>query len=224
MNYSQLLSHASELGISKKLIEIWIPEDKFVDAELSGQSLSITRESDPFFGMAFGPEPIIDKRWTHFSCTRTTPKRITEHVPLSGQWDAYGIKTKSFNVEYQVLANHNAINYFIESHAPKLSIRAENQEVVAWIGISDVALGAICKWESGAHVLSAIAVAENQRGKGFGKLITQALIDYAFNNGISYVALGVMARNEAAIATYKSIGFELLGQFNSFDTGAEGGT
>ena len=224
MKYKELLDCASKLGISNKLITIWIPEDKYVDAHFSGDSLSITRESDPFYGMAFGPSPLIDSRWTHFSCTRSTPKAITENVPLSGQWDAYGIETESFEVKYKVLNDFAEIDSFIEAHAPQSSIRADDKEVVAWIGIEKVALGAICKWESGAHVLSAIAVAEDKRGKGYGKSVTKALIDYAFKNGIDYLALGVWAKNDAAIATYKSIGFELLGQFNSFDTGAEGGT
>jgi ribosomal protein S18 acetylase RimI-like enzyme len=224
VNYKELLECASKLGISIKLITIWIPEDKYVDAHFSEDSLSITRESDPFFGLAFGPKPKIDSRWTHFSCTRTTPKTITQHVPLSGQWDAYGIATRSFDIKYNILKDFESINSFLEAHAPQSSIRAADPEVIAWIGIGEVALGAICKWESGAHVLSAIAVAENQRGKGFGKQITEALIDYAFENGIDYLALGVWAKNDAAIATYKSIGFEQLGQFNSFDTGAEGGT
>ena len=98
MKYKELLDCASKLGISNKLITIWIPEDKYVDAHFSGDSLSITRESDPFYGMAFGPSPLIDSRWTHFSCTRSTPKAITENVPLSGQWDAYGIETKNFDI------------------------------------------------------------------------------------------------------------------------------
>ena len=224
MKYNELLECASKLGFSNKLITIWIPEDKYVDAHFSEDSLSITRESDPYYGMAFGPTPLIDPRWTHFSCTRSTPKAITAHVPLSGQWDAYGIKTKIFDVQYKVLSNHAEINSFIEAHAPQSSIRADDKEVIAWVGIENVALGAICKWESGAHVLSAIAVAKDQRGKSYGKLVTKALIDYAFKNGIDYLALGVWAKNDAAIATYKSIGFEQLGQFNSFDTGAEGGT
>ena len=114
------------------------------------------------------------------------------------------------------MKDHKFIDIFLEKHAPQSSIRADDQEVVAWIGIEDLALGAICKWESGAHVLSAIAVAENERGKGLGKEITKALIDYAYKSGIPYLALGVWAKNEPAIATYKSIGFVLLGQFNSF--------
>ena len=54
------------------------------------------------------------------------------------------------------------------------------------------------------------------RGQGLGKQITKALVTEAFKRGIDYVALGVMAKNEAAIATYKSVGFEELGKFNTF--------
>lgn len=216
MKFKELLQIAEEIGINRHLIEVWIPEEKFVEAEISGDSLSITRQSETFYGMAFGSNPFIDKRWSAFSCTRKTPKEITAKFKLDGQWDAYGIQTRKFEVEYQVLKDHKAIDSFLEKHAPQSSIRADDKEVIAWIGISDIALGAICKWESGAHVLSAIAVAENARGKGFGKKITEALIDYAYKSGINYLALGVWAKNEPAIATYKSIGFVLLGQFNSF--------
>lgn len=216
MKFNELLQKVEEIGIQTELIEVWIPEDKFVDAKFSGDSLSITRQSEPFYGMAFGSNPIIDKRWSAFSCTRKTPKEITAKYKLDGQWDAYGIETRKFDVEYQILKDHKFIDIFLEKHAPQSSIRADDQEVVAWIVIEDLALGAICKWESGAHVLSAIAVAENERGKGLGKEITKALIDYAYKSGIPYLALGVWAKNEPAISTYKSIGFVLLGQFNSF--------
>ena len=217
MNFEQLLDAASKQGISPKLIEIWIPKEKFIDAVIQGNSLSITRIDDPFYGMAFGPEPYIDARWTHFSCTRSTPKSKTSQFKLDGQWDAYGIETKEFDVSYEILKDPEAIDTFIETHAPQSSIRARDKEVVAWVGISNIALGAICKWESGGYVLSAIVVAEEFRGEGFGKKITSALVDRAKQMGIDYVALGVWAKNGAAIATYKAVGFELLGQFNSFE-------
>ena len=131
MKYNELLECASKLGFSNKLITIWIPEDKYVDAHFSEDSLSITRESDPYYGMAFGPTPLIDPRWTHFSCARSTPKEITAHVPLSGQWDAYGIETKSFEVKYKVLNDFTEIDSFIEAHAPQSSIRADDKELIS---------------------------------------------------------------------------------------------
>ena len=88
---------------------------------------------------------------------------------------------------------------------------------MTWVGIDGVALGAICKWESGGHVLSAIVVDQNLRGKGLGKQITKALITEAHKRGVKYVALGVMAKNQSAIATYQKVGFEELGKFNTFN-------
>ena len=217
MNFEQLLDAATKLGISTKLIEIWIPKAKFVDAIIEGSSLSVTRLDDPFYGMAFGPNPLIDTRWKHFSCTRSTPKSVTSQFKLDGQWDSYGMETINFDLDYQILRDLESVDSFIETHAPQSSIRARDEEVVAWAGIPNIALGAICKWESGGYVLSAIVVAEEFRGQGFGKKITCALVDHAKRIGIDYVALGVWAKNDAAIATYKSVGFELLGQFNSFE-------
>ena len=88
---------------------------------------------------------------------------------------------------------------------------------MTWVGIEGVALGAICKWESGGHVLSAIVVDRKFRGKGLGKQITKVLITEAHRRGINYVALGVMAKNQPAIATYQKVGFEELGKFNTFN-------
>ena len=216
MNFEELLTSASKLSINREFIDIWIPRAKFVDAIFDSDSLSITRVDDPYFGFGFGPRPYLDPKWSSFTITRSTPKDITAAFKLIGQWDAYGIQTSNFNIEYQILENKKEINRLIESNAPELSIRAEDNEVVTWVGIEGVALGAICKWESGGHVLSAIVVDRKFRGKGLGKQITKVLITEAHRRGINYVALGVMAKNQPAIATYQKVGFEELGKFNTF--------
>ena len=217
MNFEELLTSASKLSINREFIDIWIPRAKFVDAIFDSESLSITRVDDPYFGFGFGPRPYLDPKWSSFTITRSTPKDITAAFKLIGQWDAYGIQTSNFNIEYQILENKKEINRLIESNAPELSIRAEDNEVVTWVGIEGVALGAICKWESGGYVLSAIVVDQNLRGKGLGKQITKALITEAHKRGVKYVALGVMAKNQSAIATYQKVGFEELGKFNTFN-------
>lgn len=217
MNFNELLIAADKLSISKKFIEIWLPKSKFVDAKTDGESLSITRIDNPYFGFGFGPNPKIDHRWSSFALTRSTPKSLTQNFKLAGQWDAYGIETKNFQVSYEVITDFEIINSLIEKNAPELSIRAEDDEVLAWVAIDQTAVGAICEWESGGHVLSAIVVSKEQRGQGLGKKVTKALISECFKRGINYVALGVMAKNEAAIATYKSVGFEELGRFNTFN-------
>ena len=228
VDFDHLVSAAEKLGIDRALIEIWIPRSEFVKAVVDGENLSITRRAEPFFGWAFGRSPIIDPEWPEFAVNRSTPKEKTSGFTLQGQWDAYGIHTHAIDSldensyeenSYELLHDHDEINAVIEAHAPELSIRAEDSEVVAWIGIrkdSVVALGALCRWESGFHVLSAIVVATSERGKGLGRRITESLVDYSYKNGINYVALGVRADNEAAIATYNRIGFKKLNEFNTF--------
>ncbi|NDE51289.1 MAG: hypothetical protein EB029_03450, partial [Actinobacteria bacterium] len=67
MNFDQLLEAAQVRDVSTELIETWIPRSKFVSAECDESSLSITRVSKPWYGMAFGPSPKIDSRWNEFS-------------------------------------------------------------------------------------------------------------------------------------------------------------
>jgi len=60
------------------------------------------------------------------------------------------------------------------------------------------------------HVTN-IAIAEEHRGKGYGRELTQALMQYAANLGIAYVTLEVRRSNERAQNLYKSLGFVSVG-------------
>ncbi|MBQ2701041.1 MAG: ribosomal protein S18-alanine N-acetyltransferase [Clostridia bacterium] len=60
------------------------------------------------------------------------------------------------------------------------------------------------------HVTN-IAIAEDYRGKGYGRALTQALMQYASNLGITYVTLEVRRSNERAQNLYKSLGFVSVG-------------
>jgi ribosomal protein S18 acetylase RimI-like enzyme len=187
VHFDEAVKVAQKLKIHPAMIEIWVPRSEFVRAFVDDQNLSITRRSETFFGWAFGPNPTFDKDWRECAVTRSTPRDKTSHLKLISQWDAYGIETRqlqdSMHRSYEVLTDHDEINSLIEKNAPELSIRADDSEVVAWIGLrsgSLVALGALCQWESGFHVLSAIVVKTEERGRGLGRKITEALVDYAF--------------------------------------------
>ena len=56
------------------------------------------------------------------------------------------------------------------------------------------------------HVTN-IAVAQAYRGLGFGRLVTQALMQYAANLGVRYLTLEVRQSNETAKRLYASLGF-----------------
>ncbi|MBR6185729.1 MAG: ribosomal protein S18-alanine N-acetyltransferase [Clostridia bacterium] len=61
-----------------------------------------------------------------------------------------------------------------------------------------------------AHVTN-IAVREDERGRGYGKALTQALLQYAANLGVCYTTLEVRRSNERAKRLYQSLGFEYVG-------------
>lgn len=61
-----------------------------------------------------------------------------------------------------------------------------------------------------AHVTN-IAILEKERGNGYGKALTQALLQYAANLGVSYTTLEVRRSNERAQRLYQSLGFEYVG-------------
>lgn len=56
-----------------------------------------------------------------------------------------------------------------------------------------------------------VAVTPSERGKGLGKAITAALMQYAANLGVQYMTLEVRKSNLVAQSLYQSLGFQTLG-------------
>ena len=83
---------------------------------------------------------------------------------------------------------------------------------------------------AGAHIIldeghiTNIAVLEPFRGRGIGRKITEALLQYASNLGASYLTLEVREHNERAQALYRSLGFIKVGVRKKYydDTGEDG--
>lgn len=61
-----------------------------------------------------------------------------------------------------------------------------------------------------AHITN-IAVFKEQRGRGIGKELTAALLQYAANLGVVYTTLEVRRSNEVAQNLYKKLNFEYVG-------------
>ncbi len=57
-----------------------------------------------------------------------------------------------------------------------------------------------------------IAVEESERGKGTGRLLTQALLQYVSNLGAAYATLEVRVSNARAQHLYASLGFVSVGK------------
>ena len=61
-----------------------------------------------------------------------------------------------------------------------------------------------------SHITN-IAIAESERGFGYGRQLTEALMQYLSNLGAAYATLEVRRSNERAQNLYKSLGFIGLG-------------
>lgn len=61
-----------------------------------------------------------------------------------------------------------------------------------------------------SHITN-IAIAEKERGNGYGRVLTQALMQYLSNLGAAYATLEVRKSNIRAQNLYKSLGFIALG-------------
>lgn len=56
-----------------------------------------------------------------------------------------------------------------------------------------------------------IAICQEERGRGYGRKLTQALLQYAANLGAAYITLEVRRSNERAQRLYKGLGFISVG-------------
>lgn len=56
-----------------------------------------------------------------------------------------------------------------------------------------------------------VAISEKERGKGFGKQLTRALLQYAANLSVQYVTLEVRRSNLRAQQLYADLGFVAVG-------------
>ena len=62
-----------------------------------------------------------------------------------------------------------------------------------------------------SHITN-IAIAEALRGQGYGRKLTEGLMQYLSNLGAAYATLEVRVSNERAQSLYKSLGFVSVGK------------
>ena len=74
-----------------------------------------------------------------------------------------------------------------------------------------------------SHITN-IAIREDQRGHGYGRLLTQALLQYLSNLGAAYATLEVRISNIRAQRLYASLGFVTVGKRKRYyeDNGEDG--
>lgn len=79
------------------------------------------------------------------------------------------------------------------------------------VGGEPVAVGKRYTFDGGSY-LSSIGTRPGRQGRGYGSLVTEALVRDAIAAGSRYVYLGVRTHNDRAIALYRRAGLEILGE------------
>ena len=124
---------------------------------------------------------------------------IVRRMTLNDVDDVHRIEADSFTTPWSRGAFEDELT---ENKCARYLVAVSNGEIVAYAGAWMVL--------DECHITN-IAVRSDKRGKGFGRLVTQSLIQYATNLGASFVTLEVRRSNLTAQSLYRSLGFLQVG-------------
>lgn len=113
------------------------------------------------------------------------------------------------------------ISHFLQQASPRASAMPGDPEIAFWVvhrdgegALNAVAAGS--EWQSGAKVIVSVAVREDSRRQGLGRIVTQVACSEWFGRGADFVALGVRSSNAGAVALYQQLGFDSMREWTSF--------
>lgn len=201
------------------LFKFWIPKEKFVELLIDESGISICREDNGRFVFALGKRAPLKPEWSRISFERSSSwlKELTKYE--KNEWEAYSLDVPSeLRLELTQEPEDEDIADFLEEHGPDLSVSPGNPEIVRWSSIrSDSGelegVAAICKWQSGEHVVASVATHSARRNQGLGKKLMRVVSKELATLGIKQVCLGVTSSNLGAVKLYQNIGYEKLFDF-----------
>ena len=228
MTSSSIKDHQQVLALLRdnpKYLEIfstYAPAHKFIEAVVKpeGFSFSVNDEDGSRFTMALGPDPIIldgDEIATSRGVQMDSNKFKTQ-----ASWDLYSIDTENFSSCDPAIQSkcEQEIDNFLKTHARKSSVWPGNEEVLFWGELREqgllVATGALVQWRTGQVMFASIATHSDYRSKGLAQKLVSQMLGNASRRGISHVGLGVFAQNASAKRAYEKVGFNLIGEFTSY--------
>lgn len=229
MTSSSIKSHQQVLALlseNPKYLEIfstYAPAHKFIEAVVNTDSFSfsVNDEDGSIFAMALGANPVIldgDEIATSRKVAMDSGK-----YKRQVSWDLYSIDTKGFERFDPAIesTNYAEIDNFLKTHARKSSVWPGNEEVLFWGEIRDqeqlVATGALVQWRTGQVVFASIATHSDYRSKGLAQRLVSQMLGNASRNGRTHVGLGVFSENASAKRAYEKVGFNLIGEFTSYE-------
>ena len=150
------------------------------------------------------------------------PKAVAQKMKFEDPRDVVWMRRthpfppKSVSPNVEIVTDGSAdseIQRLLQLSAPDSSVWPGNPEIMFWTVVRKsekeiVGAAAGVKWQTGANVVSSVAVAESARRKGFGSLVTSVTAQELFARGAETVNLGVRATNRGALAMYTALGFD----------------
>jgi ribosomal protein S18 acetylase RimI-like enzyme len=221
-DHQQVLALLNENPKYLEIFSTYAPAHKFIEAIVKpdGFSFSVNDEDGSRFTMALGPDPVIldgDEIATSRGLQMDSRKYKTQ-----ASWDLYSINTENFSSCDPVIESNNdqEIEDFLKTHARKSSVWPGNEEVLFWGELREqgllVATGALVQWRTGQVMFASIATHSDYRSKGLAQKLVSQMLGNASRSGISHVGLGVFAQNVSAKRAYEKVGFNLIGEFTSY--------
>jgi ribosomal protein S18 acetylase RimI-like enzyme len=221
-DHQQVLALLSDNPKYLEIFSTYAPAHKFIEAVVKpeGFSFSVNDEDGSRFSMALGSNPVVldgDEIATSRGLQMDSQRYKTQV-----SWDLYSIDTESFQTFEPAIesSDYSEIDNFLKTHARKSSVWPGNEEVLFWGEIRDqgllVATGALVQWRTGQVMFASIATHSDYRSKGLAQRLVSQMLGNATRSGITHVGLGVFSENTSAKRAYEKVGFNLIGEFTSY--------
>ena len=221
-DYSTVLNLLQDRKHDLETFSTYSPSNRFIEAVVTDDSLSfsVKDEYGSIFAMALGQSPEI------LECDRLATSRGVKvdesRFKHQSDWDFYSIDTDRFFAaeSADVAIDGEEIGAFLKEHAANSSVWPGDPEVLFWgeirTGNKLVAIGALVQWRTGQVMFASIATHIDHRGKGLAQTLVRQMLARVAKNGVAHVGLGVFAGNVSAKRAYENVGFEIVGEFSSY--------
>ncbi len=228
-NFEEAIEFLTDDHRALTLFKTWIPKDRFIELLHFEGGISMFRDDSTPVAFAIGASPPIRDSWKKMSIERGASVIDEISAKEREDWETYFIVTPKDPVHYRdsLKRSDAEIDFFLKLHAPKSSVFPGNKEIVEWVRVDRniegkaelVGVAAICRWESGEHVVASVASHSELRGEGIGAEVMRQTLAVAQRNSIPILSLGVMSGNHSAIALYKKSGWQELFKFTFVERG-----
>ena len=218
-DYSKALDFLKDDWKASTLIRFWIPREKFIELLIDESGMSICREDNGKFVFALGTRAPLKPDWYRISFERSSSwlPELTNFE--KNEWEAYSLDVPNEpKLQLVEQPKDEEIDEFLKLNGPDLSVAPGNPEIVRWSSIrSDSGelegVAAICKWQSGEHVVASVATHSARRNRGLGKKLMGVVSGELATLGIKQVCLGVTSSNLSAVKVYADTGYKKLFDF-----------